>query len=260
MDTEFISSVMNAMPSTPVSAPRVALVTGASGGIGRATAERLAADGFAVAVHYAGNKAKADEVAAAITEKGGRALVVGGDVADENAMTAAFDAIEAEFGGIDVVVNLAGIMPLSPILDLDLDDFDRIIRANLRGAFVVSQIAARRVREGGTIINTSTSVTKLRFPGYAAYAAAKSGVETMTAILAKELRGRNVTANVIAPGPTDTPLYNNGKTPEQIAQGANAAPLGRLGQPDDMANVVSFLASPGLWVNGQTIYANGGVI
>jgi len=252
---------MNDMTSPRSStAGRVALVTGASGGIGRATVERLAADGYFVAVHYAGNKAAADETVAGVVANGGRAIAVGGDVADESAMSAAFDAVEAEFGGIDVVVNNAGIMPLSPIVDLDLDSFDQIVRTNLRGAFVVSQLAARRVRAGGAIINTSTSVTELRFPGYAAYAACKSGVETMSAILAKELRGRSVTSNVVAPGPTETPLFTHGKTPEQIAQSAGAAPLGRLGRPDDMANVVAFLAAPGVWVNGQTIYANGGVI
>jgi 3-oxoacyl-[acyl-carrier protein] reductase len=252
---------MNDMTSpTRSTAGRVALVTGASGGIGRATAERLAADGYFVAVHYAGNKTAADEAVAAIIAKGGRAIAVGGDVADEAAMTAAFDTVESEWGGIDVVVNNAGIMPLSPVVDLDFDDFDRIVRTNLRGAFVVSQLAAKRVREGGAIINTSSSVTRLRFPGYAAYAACKSGVETMSAILAKELRGRNVTSNVVAPGPTDTPLFMKGKTPDQIAQLAAAAPLGRLGQPDDTADVVAFLAAPGVWVNGQTIYANGGVI
>jgi len=246
--------------STTSTAGRVALVTGASGGIGRAAAERLAADGYFVAVHYAGNQAKADETVAGIVANGGRAIAVGGDVGDESAMTAAFDAIEAEFGGIDVVVNNAGIMPLSPIADLDLDEFDRIVRTNLRGAFVVSQLAAKRVREGGAIINTSTSVTKLRLPGYAAYAACKSGVETMTAILAKELRGRGVTSNAVAPGPTETPLFTNGKTSEQIAQSAGASPLGRLGQPDDMAGVIAFLAAPGTWINGQTVYANGGMI
>jgi 3-oxoacyl-[acyl-carrier protein] reductase len=252
---------MDAMTDTSISTSgRVALVTGASGGIGRATVERLVSDGYSVAVHYVGNKEKADAIVAAVTASNGKAIAVGGDVADENAMSAAFDAIESAFGGIDVVVNLAGIMPLAPIVDLDLEVFDRIVRTNLRGAFVVSQLAARRVREGGAIINTSTSVTKLRFPAYAAYAACKSGVETMTAILAKELRGRNVTANAVAPGPTETPLFTQGKTADQIAQSANAAPLGRLGQPEDIADVIAFLAAPGVWVNGQTVYANGGVI
>jgi 3-oxoacyl-[acyl-carrier protein] reductase len=239
---------------------RVALVTGASGGIGAAAARRLSADGYPVGVHYAGNRAAAETVVAEIVAAGGRAVAVGGDVADEVAMAEAFDRVEAEFGGIDVIVNSAGIMPLAPIAEMDLAVFDRIVRTNLRGAFVVSQLAARRVREGGAIINVSTSVTRLRFPGYGPYAATKSGVETLTEILARELRGRNVTANVVAPGPTETPLFTNGKTEEEIARSAQAAPLGRLGQPDDIAATIAFLAAPGGWVNGQVVFANGGII
>jgi 3-oxoacyl-[acyl-carrier protein] reductase len=158
----------------------VALITGGSGGIGRAVAERLAKDGMAIGVHYAGNKAKAEETVAAITAAGGKAIAVGGDVADENEMSAAFDAVEREFGGIDVVVNTAGIMVLSPIATLNLDDLDRMHRTNIRGTFVVSQQAARRVRRGGAIINLSTSVTRLQFPTYGAYAASKSPTEAFT--------------------------------------------------------------------------------
>jgi 3-oxoacyl-[acyl-carrier protein] reductase len=226
--------------------PRVALVTGGTGGIGRAVIERLAQDGFAVAVHYAGNKARADETVAAVKAQGGAAIPVGGDVADEDAMAAAFDAVEAEFGGIDVVVNTAGIMLLSPIATLDLDDLD------IRGTFVVSQQAARRLRGGGALINFSTSVTRLQFPTYGAYAASKGAVEAMTLVLARELRGKDITVNAVAPGPTATPLFLEGKDQATIDSLSKAAPLERLGTPDDIAEAVAFLA-------GQILFANGGV-
>ncbi|KRC51965.1 3-ketoacyl-ACP reductase [Leifsonia sp. Root227] len=239
---------------------RVALVTGASGGIGRTVAERLAADGLAIAVHYAGNKARAEETVNAIMSNGGHAFAVGGDVANENEMQAAFDTVEAQFGGIDVVVNTAGIMLLGPLQQFDLDALDRMHRTNIRGTFVVDQQAARRVRAGGAIINFSTTVTKLAIPGYAAYAASKGAVDAITLILAKELRGRDVTVNAVAPGPTATPLYFEGKDETTIAAASKAAPLERLGQPSDIAEAVSFLAGPARWVNGQVIYVNGGVI
>ncbi|MEW2515495.1 SDR family oxidoreductase [Streptomyces sp. NPDC046870] len=238
---------------------RVALVTGGTGGIGRAVVDRLAQDGLALAVHYAGNKAKAEEAVEAVRARGGKAVAVGGDVADEVAMTAAFDAVEAEFGGIDVVVNSAGIMLLSPIATLDLDDLDRMHRTNIRGTFVVSQQAARRLRRGGALINVSSSLTRLQFPTYGAYAASKGAVEAMTLVLARELRGRDITVNAVAPGPTATPLFLEGKDQAALDNLANAAPLERLGTPADIAEAVAFLAGPARWINGQTIYANGGI-
>jgi len=238
---------------------RVALVTGGSGGIGRAVVERLAADGYAVAVHYAGNRAKADEIVKQVVAGGVRALAVGGDVADETAMEALFDRVEQEFGGLDVVVNTAGIMLLGPIATYDLDDFDRIVRTNLRGTFVVSQQAARRVRAGGAIVNFSTSVTRTKFATYGPYVATKAAVEGMTLVLARELRGRDITVNAVAPGPTATPLFLDGKSEEAIQGLANATPLERLGTPADIAETVAFLAGPARWVNGQTVFTNGGL-
>jgi 3-oxoacyl-[acyl-carrier protein] reductase len=238
---------------------RVALVTGGSGGIGRAVAERLAADGLAVAVHYAGNKDKADAIVTDITARGGQAIAVGGDVADEHDMTAAFDTVEAEFGGIDVVVHTAAIMVLAPIAELDLDDLDRVHRTNIRGTFVVSQQAARRLRRGGAIINFSTSVTRTQLPTYGAYVASKAAVEGITLILARELRGKDITVNAVAPGPTATPLFLQGKDDTAVANFAKATPLERLGQPDDIADTVAFLAGPARWVNGQVLFANGGL-
>ncbi|MFC9082045.1 SDR family oxidoreductase [Streptomyces sp. NPDC057062] len=239
--------------------PRVALVTGGSGGIGRAVVERLARDGFAVAVHYAGNKDKADDLVEAITAGGGRAIAVGGDVADEQDMAAAFDAVEAAFGGIDVLVNTAGMMRLGPLVELDLDLLDRMHRTNIRGTFVVDQLAARRLRPGGAIINFSTSVTRAQFPNYGAYVASKAAVEAITLILARELRGRDITVNAVAPGPTATPLFLDGKDEATIDHLAKAVPLERLGRPEDIAESVAFLAGPARWVNGQVLFTNGGL-
>jgi len=237
---------------------RVAIVTGGSRGIGRETALRLAGDSFAVVVGFAGGQDEADAAVKEITAAGGQAIAVRADVADEIAVAAMFDRAEAEFGGVDVLVHAAGVMLLSPLVDQDLDDLDRMHRTNIRGTFVVDQQAARRLRTGGAIVNFSSSVTRLARPGYTAYAASKGAVEAMTLTLARELRGRDVTVNAVAPGPTATALFLDGKSDELIAHIAAEPPLERLGRPDDIAEVVAFLAGPGRWVNGQVVYANGG--
>jgi 3-oxoacyl-[acyl-carrier protein] reductase len=256
---------MTSTPSIPADGrsaadTRVAVVTGATGGIGRAVAERLARDGMSVAVHYAGNADRAKEAVDTITTSGGRAIAVQGDVADEVAMEALFDEAEQTFGGVDVVVNTAGIMLLSPLTELSLDDLDRMHRTNIRGTFVVSQQAARRLRRGGALINFSSTVVKLALPSYTAYAATKGAVDAMTLILAKELRGRDVTVNAIAPGPTATPLFLDGKAQATIDALTSMSPLERLGTPEDAAEAVAFLAGPARWINGQVLYSNGGVI
>ncbi|EAD1480504.1 SDR family oxidoreductase [Listeria monocytogenes] len=238
---------------------RVAFILGGSGGIGKAVVQKLVEQNFAVAVHYAGNKAKAETLVENIVKSGGEAISVGGDVADEAQMIRAFDFIESQFGGIDVVINTAGIMKLSPIATLDMDDFDLIQRTNVRGTFVVSKQAALRVRNGGAIINFSTSVTRTSFPTYGAYVASKAGVESLTLILARELRGKDITVNAVAPGPTATPLFLIGKDDKTIDNLAKATPLERLGQPEDIAETVAFLAGPARWVNGQVIFTNGGL-
>ncbi|WP_392674544.1 SDR family oxidoreductase [Streptomyces sp. LN785] len=239
---------------------RVALVTGGSRGIGREGAERLAADGFAVVINYAGNKTEAENVVAAITAAGGEAIAHRADVADEVAVAALFDAAEEAYGGVDVVVHAAGVMTLAPLAELDLDALDRMHRTNVRGTFVVDQQAARRLRGGGAIINFSSSVLSLALPGYSAYAASKGAVEAMTLILARELRGRDITVNAVAPGPTATALFLDGKDEETIARMAGQAPLERLGTPEDIAEVIAFLAGPARWVNGQVLRANGGIV
>jgi 3-oxoacyl-[acyl-carrier protein] reductase len=256
------SSSLSGSSSTAGSAPapRVAVVTGGSGGIGRVAAERLAADGMAVVVSYAGNPVPAEEAVRAIEAAGGAAVAVKADVADEADVAALFDAAEQHFGGVDVVVHAAGIMLLAPLAELDLADFDRMHRINVRGTFVVGQQAARRLRPGGAIVNFSSSVTKIALPTYTAYAATKGAVDAMTLILARELRGRDITVNAVAPGPTATALFLDGKPEAAVEQLARMSPLERLGAPDDIAEVVSFLAGPARWVNGQVLYANGGVI
>jgi 3-oxoacyl-[acyl-carrier protein] reductase len=228
--------------------------------MGRATAVHLAREGHKVVVNYAANKVEAENTVEEITKNGGQVIAVQADVADEAAVARLFDRAEAEFGGVDVVVQAAGIMPVGPLVDLDLADLDRVLRTNLRGLFVVAQQSARRLRPGGAIINFSSSIAKFARPGYAAYAATKGGVEAISLILARELRGRDITVNAIAPGPVATELFLKGKSDELIQRMTDEIPLGRLGLPSDVVELVSFLAGPGRWINGQVIYANGGAI
>ena len=240
---------------------RVAVVTGASRGIGAATARRLAADGFAVGVNHAGNARDATALAGEIRAAGGKAIAVKADVSDPVAVSGLFDAVRAAFGGIDVLVNNAGIMKLAPIAKSDDALFDSQIAVNLKGVFNTLREAARSLRDGGRIINLSSSMVGLYQPDYGIYAATKSAVEAMTHVLSKELRGRNITVNAIAPGPTATALFIDGKPKEVIDSFAKLAPLERLGTPEDIASAISFLAGPdGTWINGQVLRANGGTI
>ncbi|MBY5363325.1 SDR family oxidoreductase [Rhizobium leguminosarum] len=240
---------------------KVALVTGASRGIGAAVAERLARDGFTVVINYSGNAAPAEELAKKIEQAGGTALTAKADVGDAEAVRGMFDAAETAFGGVDVLVNNAGIMMLSSLAEADDVNFDRQISVNLKGTFNTLREAAKRLHDGGRIINFSTSVVGLKLETYGVYAATKAAVETLTAIMAKEMRGRDITVNAIAPGPVATDLFLNGKSDELVARMAKMNPLGRLGTPDDVAAAVAFLAGPdGGWINGQTLRANGGVI
>jgi 3-oxoacyl-[acyl-carrier protein] reductase len=240
---------------------KVAIVTGASRGIGAAVAERIAADGFTVVINYSGDAKSAEALARKIEGKGGRALTAKADVSDSNAVRGMFDAAEAAFGGVDVLVNNAGIMKLAKIADSDDALFDQHIAVNLKGTFNTLREAAKRLRDGGRIVNFSSSVLGIRLETYGVYSATKAAVEMLTAILSKELRGRSITVNAVAPGPTATDLFLNGKSPELIERMAKMNPLERLGAPQDIAATVSFLVGPdGAWINGQTLRANGGMV
>ncbi|MFF6998220.1 SDR family oxidoreductase [Streptomyces sp. NPDC008313] len=251
---------MSTTPAAPAGGPRVAVVTGGSRGIGRETVSRLAADGFAVVIGYAGNRELAEHAVKEVTAAGGRAVAVRADVADEDEAAALFTTAEREFGGVDALVHAAGRMVLSSIAELDLAELDALHRTNIRGTFVVAQQAARRVREGGAIVTFSTSQVGMAFPTYGAYIASKGAVEALTMVLAREMRGRDVSVNAVAPGATATDMFLDGKDEETVARLAAMAPLERLGTPADIASAVSFLVSPdGHWVNGQVLRVNGGI-
>src|SRR5947199_869474 len=236
-----------------------AIVTGASGGIGRVVAKRLANDGFAITVHYAGNPAKAEAVVAEINNAGGKAIAVQADVAKAADVENLFKKTLEAFDKVDVVVHSAGIMPLLPISGGNVETFDKVIATNLRGTFLVLGQAAQHVPAGGRIIAFSSSVIAKSFPTYGPYIASKAGVEGLVRVLANELRGRNITVNAVAPGPIPTELFLKGKTEEQIAELSKMPSLERLAQPEDIARVVSFLAGPdGEWINAQVLRANGG--
>jgi len=240
---------------------KVALVTGASRGIGAAIATRLAADGFTVIVNYSGNAVPAEALVRQIEQAGGKALAAQADVSNAAEVRRMFDAAESTFGGIDVLVNNAGIMSLSKVAEVTDEAIDRLLAVNLKGSINTMREAAKRLRDGGRIVNFSSSVVGLYQPTYGVYAATKAGVEALTHVLAGELRGRNITVNAVAPGPTATDLFLDGKSAELIDRLSKLAPLERLGQPTDIANTVAFLAgADGSWINGQVLRANGGII
>ncbi|RKH88677.1 SDR family oxidoreductase [Corallococcus sp. AB045] len=247
--------------TTQTQQKKTALVTGGSRGIGAAVAERLARDGFNVIVNYAGSRDAAEALVRRIEAAGGRALSIQADVADPTAFPRMFDAAEAAFGGVDVLVNNAGIGKFIRFTDFDDALFDQHVAVNIKGTFNGLREAARRLRDGGRVINFSTSVIGLRMENYGVYSATKAAVETMSAVLSKELRGRNITVNCVAPGPTATELFFDGKSPELVDRMAKLNPLERLGTPEDIAASVAFLAGPeGGWINGQVLRANGGMV
>lgn len=240
---------------------KVALVTGSSRGIGAAIARRLAAEGYSITINYLSNRDLAAGVVRQIEQAGGRAISQQADVSDPAAVRRLFEANEQAFGGIDVVVSNAGIMRLAPFSDMADEDFDRMMAVNVKGSFNVMREAARRVRDGGRIIALSSSITQLRSPTYGPYAASKGAQDFFANVLAKELEGRMISVNAIAPGVVNTTLFTDGKTPQQIAGFAQRTPHKRLGEPEDIANVIATLCSQGgAWVNGQTVFANGGIV
>ena len=242
---------------------KVAIITGASRGIGAEIAKILAHQGITVVVNYTSNSAAADSVVDEIKLNGGNATAFQADVSNHPQVSSMFDHAINVFGGVDILINNAGVMQPGQINLSETDDelFDKIVAVNLKGAFNTMKMAAKKLRENGRVINLSSSVVGLAFPGYSVYAATKAGVETMSAIYTKELRGKNITVNTIAPGPTATELFLEGKSEEQINGLAKMPPLERLGTPEDIAKVVSFIVSDqSEWVNGQTIRVNGGIV
>ncbi|MFL9926301.1 SDR family oxidoreductase [Herbaspirillum lusitanum] len=241
---------------------QVAIVTGASRGIGAAIAARLARAGYAVVVNYSGSAAEAQKVVDGIVAADGQAIAVQADVADAVSVEAMFEQAHNTYGRVDVLINNAGIMPPNLPMLADTDDatFDRLIAVNLKGSFNTMRSAAKRMAQGGRIVNFSTSVIGLALPGYSVYAATKAAIEVMTNIMAKELRGKHIRVNAIAPGPTATALFLNGKSEEVIERMSKASPLERLGTPEDIAEAVAYLATPDSWINGQTLRANGGLV
>lgn len=240
--------------------PRVALVTGASRGIGATIARRLVRDGFAVAVNYAASSSEADELVTELTRNGGNAIAVRADVSKSDEVSRLYETVGQQLGNVDVVVNNAGILKTVPLAQTSDELFAQTFAINVGGVFNMLREAATRVNEGGRIINLSSTTLALNLPGYAVYNGTKAAVEAFSRVFAKELRGRRITVNCVAPGPVATELFLNGKTDEQIRQFAQMPPLERLGQPEDISGVVAFLAGPdGAWINGQVLRANGGV-
>ncbi|MFM0016768.1 SDR family oxidoreductase [Paraburkholderia sediminicola] len=239
---------------------QVAIVTGASRGIGAAVAQRLAKDGFAVAVNYASSSTEADALVAELMAAGTKAIAVKADVSNADDVRRMFETTEQQLGKVDVLVNNAGVLKTVPLADTSDALYDQTFDINVRGTFNTLREAAARMTNGGRIVNFSSTTLALNMPGYAIYNGTKAAVEAFTHVFAKELRGRNITVNAVAPGPIATSLFLDGKTEEQIQTFAKMPPLQRLGQPDDIASVVSFLAGPDAgWVNGQILRANGGV-
>ncbi|MFM0630215.1 SDR family oxidoreductase [Paraburkholderia xenovorans] len=245
--------------NTPKNA-QVAIVTGASRGIGAAVAQRLAKDGFAVAVNYATSSAEADALVAELTAAGVKAIAVKADVSNADDVRRMFEITEQQLGKVDVLVNNAGVLKTVPLADTSDALYDQTFDINVRGTFNTLREAAARMNDGGRIVNFSSTTLALNMPGYAIYNATKAAVESFTHVFAKELRGRNITVNAVAPGPIATSLFLDGKTEEQIQTFAKMPPLQRLGQPADIASVVAFLAGPDAgWINGQILRANGGI-
>ncbi|MDO9437845.1 SDR family oxidoreductase [Hydrogenophaga sp.] len=246
--------------SSPATSSPVAIVTGASRGIGAAIARRLAEQGFAVAVNYVSGVADADALVAELHAAGARAIAVRADVSRADDVRALFDATEQQLGKVDVLINNAGVLKTQPLAQTSDALYDQTFDINVRGTFNTLREAATRLNDGGRIVNFSSSTVALNLPGYSVYIASKAAVESLTQVFAKELRGRRITVNAVAPGPVATALFFEGKTEEQIQTMANMPPLQRLGQPDDIASVVAFLVSPAAgWVNGQVLRANGGL-
>ncbi len=238
---------------------KIAMVTGASRGIGAEIAVALARAGASVVVNYAGNEAAADAVVSKINGLGSEAIPARADVSNSAEVKGLFDAAIARFGQVDILVNNAGIALYKTIKDTSDEEFDRVFAINVKGTFYCLREAATRLSNGGRIINISSSVTRVMLPTYGPYSATKGAVEQLTRVFAKEVGSKGITVNSVSPGPTNTELFAQGKSEELIKRLASMSALGRIGEPDDIAKVVLFLASDeAAWVTGQNIGANGG--
>lgn len=241
--------------------PKIALITGASRGIGAVIAQQLAKEGFAVVINYANSASEATTLVAELREAGHQAIAVQANVANASDVARLFDETEQQLGKVDVLINNAGVLKVLPLAHHSDEDFEKTFNINTRGTFNTLREAATRLNSGGRIVNFSSSTVGMNLPGYAVYIASKAAVESLTHVFAKELRGRQITVNAIAPGPVATELFMHGKSEEQIEAFSKMPPLERLGQPQDIANIVSFLVSPAAaWVNGQVLRANGGLV
>jgi 3-oxoacyl-[acyl-carrier protein] reductase len=237
---------------------KIALVTGASRGIGRVIAERLAKSGASVAVNYSSSAGEAEKVVAGIKGAGGNALAIKADMGRVSDINRMFDQTIAHFGRLDILVNNAGVIIVKPVTATTEEEFDRIFAINVKGVFFACQQAANRLADGGRIINLSSSTTARLLPAYGAYVATKGAVEQLTRSLSKEVGARGITVNAVSPGPTETELFLTGKSADQLDFFAKQSAFGRLGRPDDIADVVAFLASDeARWISGQNIRANG---
>lgn len=240
---------------------KTAIVTGSSRGIGAAIARRIAADGARVIVNYAKRAGAADEVVKTIVDAGGKASAVGADVSTSAGIRQLFDESEKAYGGTDILINNAGAILYKLIADTSEEEFDQLFAVNVKATFLACKEATARLRDGGSIINFSSTTTALMLPTYGTYVATKGAVEQFSHVLAKELGARKIRVNVVSPGPTNTELFNTGKSESELSRAAGMAALGRLGEPDDIADVVAFLVSDGArWITGQNLRVNGGVI
>lgn len=243
----------------PLRKTRTAIVTGAARGIGAAIAARLAADGLAVVVNYRSSVSEGEKLVTEIEKAGGLARPFRANMANSAEVDDLFDFAEAEFGPVDVLVNNAGVLKVSPLADVTDEDYQEQLTTNLTGAFNGMRLGARRIRNGGRIVNISTSIIGHYIPAHGVYVATKAAIEGMTHVLAKELGPRGITVNAVAPGPVGTELFLSTRSAEMVERITRDIPMGRLGEPDDVARVVSFLTGPDSgWVSGQVIRANGG--
>ncbi len=245
----------------PTLTQKTAIVTGSSRGIGAAIARKLAAEGARVVVNYSASAKAAAEVVKSIEQAGGVAIAIHADVSTVSGVVNLFDEAEKQFGAVDILVNNAGAILYKPVVEVTEAEFDKLMAINVKGTFFACQQAAKRLRDGGAIVNFSSSTTALMLPTYGAYVATKGAVEQLTHVLAKELGPRKIRVNAVSPGPTDTDLFNEGKSEADRARMASMAAFNRLGTPQDIAEVVTFLVSNASgWVTGQNIRANGGLI